>query len=67
MLYMQKPEKFTPKFEVVSCFLEYKNEILLLLRQDHKNQPNTSGVPAGKVDTGENIDDAMVREIFEET
>jgi 8-oxo-dGTP pyrophosphatase MutT (NUDIX family) len=24
-------------------------------------------VPAGKVDTGENIDDAMVREIFEET
>ena len=50
MLYKEKPENFTPKFEVVSCFVEYNNKILLLLRQDHKPEPNTYGVPAGKVD-----------------
>ena len=36
MLYKEQPKNFTPKFEVVSCFVEYKDEILLLLRQDHK-------------------------------
>jgi ADP-ribose pyrophosphatase YjhB (NUDIX family) len=50
MISKNKPENFTPKFEVVSCFVEYKNEILLLLRQDHKPQGNTYGVPAGKID-----------------
>lgn len=62
-----KPENFTPKFEVVSCFVEYKNEILLLLRQDHKPQGNTWWVPAGKVDAGETIYEAMQREWKQET
>jgi len=44
------PENFNPKFEVVSCFVEYEDEILLLRRQDHKPEPNTYGVPAGKID-----------------
>lgn len=44
------PQKdFKPKFEVVSCFVEHDSKILLLLRQDHKSEPNTYGVPAGKV------------------
>ena len=67
MLYKEQPEKFTPKFEVVSCFVEYKNEIRLLLRQDHKPEPNTYWVPAGKVDPGETIEEAMKREWWEET
>lgn len=67
MLYKEKPENFNPKFEVVSCFVEYKDEILLLLRQDHKPEPNTYGVPAGKVDPGETIQEAMKREGWEET
>lgn len=67
MLYIKKPEIFKPKFEIVSCFVEYENKILLLLRQDHKNEPNTYWVPAGKVSDGENINDAILREIFEET
>jgi ADP-ribose pyrophosphatase YjhB (NUDIX family) len=62
MISKNKPENFNPKWEVVSCFVEYKNEILLLLRQDHKLQPNTWGVPAGKVDIGETIRKAMKRE-----
>lgn len=67
MLYREQPENFTPKFEVVSCFVEYKDEILLLLRQDHSSEPNTYGVPAGKVDAGETIYEAMKREGKEET
>jgi len=67
MISKNKPENFSPKFEVVSCFVEYKNQILLLLRQNHKPQPNTYGVPAGKIDTGETALQAMQREGKEET
>ncbi|MEI6672827.1 MAG: NUDIX hydrolase [bacterium] len=67
MISKNKPDNFTPKFEVVSCFVEYKDEILLLLRQDHKPQPNTYGVPAGKVDPGETLRKAMKREGKQET
>jgi len=69
MLSLEKPEIFSPKFEIVSCFVQYKDEILLLLRQDHKPEPNTYGVPAGKVDKGidKDIDEAMTREWREET
>lgn len=67
MISKDKPENFSPKFEVVSCFVEYNNEILLLCRQDHKPQGNTYGVPAGKIDTGETTIQAMQREGKEET
>lgn len=62
-----KPENFSPKFEVVSCFVEYNNKILLLCRQDYKPQGNTYGVPAGKIDAGEKPIQAMQREGKEET
>ena len=67
MIYEEKPNIFNPRFEVVSCFLEYNDEILLLHRQDHKPEGNTWGVPAGKVDEGEEIYETIVREIREET
>ena len=67
MIYKEKPQEYNPKFDVVSCFVEYDGEILLLHRQDNKPQGNTWGAPAGKVDTGEQILDTMVREIIEET
>jgi len=67
MIYQEKPAKFNPKFEVVSCFVDCAGKILLLHRQDHKPEGNTWGVPAGKVDPGEEIVDTMLREIKEET
>jgi len=67
MLYLEKPKVFVPKFEVVSCFVEYQNEFLLLLRQDHKNEPNTYGMPAWKVEKWETIDEAIKRELYQET
>jgi 8-oxo-dGTP pyrophosphatase MutT (NUDIX family) len=67
MISKNKPENFTPKFEIVSCFVQYQDKILLLRRQDHKPQPNTYGVPAGKIDKGETPIQAMQREGKEET
>ena len=67
MIYKNQPKDFNKKFEIVSCFVEHDGEILLLYRQDHKPQGNTWGVPAGKVDKGEDILQSMIREIKEET
>jgi len=67
MIYKKRPQSFNSKFEVVSCFVEHNGEILLLYRQDHKSEGNTWGVPAGKVNEGEEILEAMVRELQEET
>ena len=67
MIYNKKPQEFNPKFEVVSCFVDHDQEILLLHRQDHKPEGNTWGVPARKVDEGEQISETMIREIREET
>jgi len=67
MLYEKKPKNFNPKFDVVSCFIEYNDKIILLHRQDYKPEGNTWGVPAGKINKGEKLDETMVREIKEET
>ncbi len=67
MIYNDIPDGFNPVFDVVSCFAEYNKKILLLLRQDHKPEGNKWGVPAGKVNKGEDILEAMVREFREET
>ncbi len=67
MIYKNTPEEFNPKFEVVSCYLEHDGKILLLHRHNHKSEGNKWGVPAGKIDEGENELTAMVREIKEET
>ncbi len=67
MISVKPPENFQPIFEVVACLLEQAGEILLLHRQSHKNQPNTWGLPAGKVETGESREQALTREIFQET
>ena len=67
MIYKERPQNFDSKFDVISCFVEYNGEILLLHRQDYKPEGNTWGVPAGKVDAGEPLLEAMMREIQEET
>jgi 8-oxo-dGTP pyrophosphatase MutT (NUDIX family) len=68
MLYKNIPKKFNPKFEIVSCFCEWRNKILLLQRQEYKPQGGTWGVPAGKMDKSDiSIELAMIRELWEET
>jgi 8-oxo-dGTP pyrophosphatase MutT (NUDIX family) len=66
-VYLEKPEDFQPKAEIVGCFLEYDDMILLLHRQDHCVQGNCWGVPGGKIHKSETPLQAAVRETFEET
>lgn len=67
MIYLEKPEWFKAKFEIVSIFLEFDWKILLLHRQDHKSEWNTWWVPAWKKEENEDIYDAIIRETQEET
>lgn len=52
---------------VVGCFLKYNDRFVLLYRNAHKPDGNTWGLPSGKVEPGENDEDAMIRELEEET
>lgn len=67
MIHLKVPDGFSPKIEVVSCFLEHNGDILLLHTQDHKREGNKWGVPAGKMEKDEAREDALLREIREET
>lgn len=67
-IYLEKPEGFNPKFEVVGCcFLHYQDKILLMHRQDFKPEGNRWGIPGGKLDKKEPLISAIIREVFEET
>lgn len=52
---------------VVGCLLEYQGEFVILLRRAHKPQGNTWGLPSGKIEDGERDEDAVLRELEEET
>ena len=67
MLYTKKPEWFVVGLEVVGCFVEYDGKILLLQRQAYKSEWNLYGMPAWKIDPWETRDEAMKRELQEET
>ncbi len=67
MIYYKMPHNFTPKFEVVTCYIEFNGKFLMLLRAEHKPQGNTWSTPAGKIEKGESPHDAIIREVKEET
>jgi 8-oxo-dGTP pyrophosphatase MutT (NUDIX family) len=67
-VYLEKPNNFNPKAAIVGCcYLHYQDKILLLHRQDSKAEGNHWGIPGGKLDSGEMLIDAIIREVFEET
>lgn len=66
-IYLEKPNNFNPKIEVVGCFLEYEDKILLLHRQEHTSQGNLWGIPGGKLEKLETPLNAAIRETLEET
>lgn len=67
MIFIEKPEDFYPKIEVVGCFLEHEDKILLLHRQEHTSQGNLWGIPGGKLEKTEAALTAAIREVLEET
>jgi 8-oxo-dGTP diphosphatase len=67
MVYFKKPKDFIPQFKAVSCYLINSGKILLLKRQLNKTQGGKWGTPAGKIESGESPEEAVIREVFEET
>ena len=63
MILKRVPQDFQARFEVVSVFIEAENQFLLLHRQDEKSEGNKWGVPAGKIEAGGGIEEALVREV----
>lgn len=62
-----KPEDFSPLVEVAACYIEYENNILFLKRAEEKSEGGKWGVPAGKIEKGEDAREGVIRETFEET
>jgi 8-oxo-dGTP pyrophosphatase MutT (NUDIX family) len=61
------PEQFCPQVQVAACYLEVNGKLLLLQRSDSKSEPGKWGVPAGKLEKNETPENAVRRELFEET
>jgi 8-oxo-dGTP diphosphatase len=61
------PDGFNPQVQVAACYLEIDNKLLLLQSSAKKSEPQTWGVPAGKLEKNENPEEAARRELFEET
>ena len=67
MWFTEKPTNFNKRFDVVGCFIEHEDKFLLLHRHSHKASGDKWGLPAGKVEVGEEKEQAVLREIEEET
>ncbi|MFC1842498.1 NUDIX hydrolase [Candidatus Dependentiae bacterium] len=67
LVHLEKPGNFLPKMEVVSCYCQFGDTFLFLKRNECKPYGNTWGLPAGKLDSGETKEQAVLRELFEET
>ncbi|MBI2474241.1 MAG: NUDIX hydrolase [Candidatus Taylorbacteria bacterium] len=67
MLSKTEPHDFSPRFESVGCFVEFEGKILLLKRGSDRPEPGTWGMPAGKVEKDELPEEAILRELREET
>ncbi len=67
MITLEKTDEFENAPHVVGCLVECKGKILLLHRNSTKPEGNTWGAPGGKVDAEESREQAVAREVFEET
>lgn len=67
MIYTEKPTGADSEMSVVAGFLFCEGRFLLLQRQPQKEHGGKWGLPAGKVETRETMEEALCREIFEET
>lgn len=66
-VFLEKPQEFHPVMDVAGCFCVYEGKVLLLLRNSNKPQGHTWCAPGGKLEYGESPDEAVIREVMEET
>jgi 8-oxo-dGTP pyrophosphatase MutT (NUDIX family) len=65
-IYFELPKDFKPDVRVAGCFCEWNDKLLYLKRHADKQQGNMWGLPAGKIEEGEDPRSAAVREVYEE-
>lgn len=66
-VYKEIPEEFSPKVEVAAIYVAVEGKLLLLQLSDDKSERGAWGVPAGKIEIGEQPLHGAKRELFEET
>jgi mutator protein MutT len=66
-IYETAPEGFSTCVQASACYLVCEGKILLLHRAADRVEPGAWGVPAGKLESGETPEEAVVRELQEET
>lgn len=66
-MFLDEPESFASRGDVVGCFVRVGDRFLLLHRSKEEAAAHTWGLPAGKVEPGEPILAAACREVSEET
>lgn len=67
LVFENPPENFVPTVEVAGCFCEHDGKFLLLKRHPNKPQGDQWGMPAGKLESGEDPKTGVLREVYEET
>lgn len=65
-IFFEKPKAFIPDVEVSGCFCEWDGKLLYLKRHVDKPYGQTWGLPAGKIEKGEDPHQAAAREVEEE-
>lgn len=66
-IYEKPPEDFRIQVEVAACYVEVDGRCLFLECSPEKSEPGRWGVPAGKIEAGESIEECARRELMEET
>lgn len=66
-IFETRPDGFETAIEAAAAYLEIGGRILLLQSADFKEEAGRWGVPAGKIEKGETPEEAVRRELFEET
>jgi len=63
----ERPPNFCSQEDVAACYVQSEGRFLLLHRAEERPQAGSWGVPAGKVEKGEAVREALLREVREET
>lgn len=67
LVYEKNPPGFNATVQVAGIYVTVHDRLLLMQRSLHKSEPGKWGVPAGKLEVGEQPVIAAQRELFEET
>lgn len=66
-IFDKKPDDFNSQVDVAAAYIEIDGKMLFLQLAENEEHSKRWGVPAGKFEHGETPENALRRELFEET